>query len=458
MSRKIHHGANGSYKTSGALNDDLMTAVESGRTIISNVRGLESKEAIIDAYFSLKPLTTRLYYLLFPFKTPVIDFDLIYIDTEHPQNGEVNMEKLRSFFVWSPPKSFFIFDEVDEIYPPKIFTQTHINKYDYPATTGKSSYECAVEAGRHQTLNLAFSKHRHMNWDFIFTCTSIKNVHPMILQGSDMCYRHFNLANIGSFGKGKYREIAHSPDNNGSAEQHAISNVIKKIPKELFKIYKSTSTGETQDVISGTDIFKGNFKLKFMIVFVLILFAKTIYDFPKYKKILGGGTNDQSTETIIKTDNIGKGDSSIIKTFSVGVYDHLADTETFEEQKGNKNLHIPIGMDFHQTTSFIPSYLKSFFPERLVLTGRYNDENTFFYDEKHKLTYSLPTLRQMGLELIWITNYSGFIKFHDVLIPFNPRPQDINDFCCLPNGGSVNENIPNININTPFSKKQNSEK
>ncbi|MVD25636.1 zonular occludens toxin, partial [Vibrio cholerae] len=40
MSIFIHHGAPGSYKTSGALWLRLLPAIKSGRHIITNVRGL----------------------------------------------------------------------------------------------------------------------------------------------------------------------------------------------------------------------------------------------------------------------------------------------------------------------------------------------------------------------------------------------------------------------------------
>ena len=40
MAVKIHHGAPGSYKTSGAVMDDFTHWAREGRTIVTNVRGL----------------------------------------------------------------------------------------------------------------------------------------------------------------------------------------------------------------------------------------------------------------------------------------------------------------------------------------------------------------------------------------------------------------------------------
>ena len=175
MSRKIHHGHNGSYKTSGALNDDLMPAVKSGRTVVSNVRGLEDKQLIIKTWYLLQPLLLRIFWRLFPSKAPIIDFELIYIDTESKDNGEENMEKMRRWMEWVPKGSLIIFDEVDEIFDMGIVTTAHLKSYDYPAKHNehgqliKTSKQASIEDGRWQSLKVAFSKHRHFNLDMIFT-------------------------------------------------------------------------------------------------------------------------------------------------------------------------------------------------------------------------------------------------------------------------------------------------
>lgn len=39
VSIKIHHGPNGSNKTSGARQDDAVPALKDGRVIITNIRG-----------------------------------------------------------------------------------------------------------------------------------------------------------------------------------------------------------------------------------------------------------------------------------------------------------------------------------------------------------------------------------------------------------------------------------
>ena len=46
MSIKIHHGFPGSYKTSGAVQDDFIPAALAGRHIVTNVRGLDNEDRI----------------------------------------------------------------------------------------------------------------------------------------------------------------------------------------------------------------------------------------------------------------------------------------------------------------------------------------------------------------------------------------------------------------------------
>jgi len=447
MSRKIHHGSNGSYKTSGALNDDLMNAVSSGRTVISNVRGLEDKDAIIRTWYLLQPLSKRILWRFFPEKAPLFEFDLIYLDTEDKDYGEENLEKMRRFAEWAPEGAFIIFDEVDEIYDPQLFTASYLKNYDYPPViseeTGeiiKTSKQASIEAGRFATLKVAFSKHRHMNWDMIFTCTSIDNVHPMIRKGADMAYRHFNMANSGIMGKGKYREIAHTPDNRGSSESNEMSNVIKKIPSQLFNIYKSTSTGNVQDTIAGTSLWKGNKKLRYMTYFVVALIIKSFWDIPYLMDQLGGKNNDNTQESSIpKTE-----EKKIIKSTDKNTKIHFVVSS--KEQNNQKTSSVSNSSVHHEKFDKTLSFIDYFLGESLVMAGRFNKENTYLRKENSKTIFNLNTIKEMGIKVVWVNAMSGFLIYKDRVIPFQPEPQKIADFCCLEKGGT---STPKIQINTP---------
>ena len=456
MSRKIHHGANGSYKTSGALADDLMPAVTAGRPIVSNVRGLEDKELIIQAWYKLQPLSKRLFWKLRPDKIPLIDFDLYYLDTEDPHQGEENLEKMRRFSEWVPTGALIIFDEVDEIFDPQVFTASHIKKYDYPDVIDpetneiiKTGKQASIEAGRLATLKTAFSKHRHMNWDMIFTCTSIDNVHPMIRKGADMAYRHFNMANVGAFAKGKYKEIAHSPDNKGSMESNAISTIIKKIPKPLFEIYKSTATGQVTDTVAGTSIWKGNRSLRIMTYITVALIIKSFWDVPYLLNKIGGGKVEETE----KSEQVEEKTLDTNKKIITGNQAFVFNTAPLSDNNKNNDVSVSDGdyKIFDKTLSFINYFL----PDKLFLVGRYDYSNTYFLNPENNITYNLDSFLSMGFSIEWVNKTTGFLIYKETVIPFFPKEQDIAEFCCLPDGNSAKGTKLVVNTpNNPFSKKK----
>ncbi len=258
MSIKIHHGPPGSYKTSGAIADDLLDAVVLGRHIITNVRGLSDEQNIRDVIVGQGkkvPDSFKLTYI----KTDPTDQDFPEASCSE------NMEMLRRFWHWAPDNVFFILDEVQEIWP-KSYRETHLRKLDYPG-----GIEAANQAGRFLTIDLAFEKHRHKNWDFVVTTPNINKVHPVIRGSAEAAYKHKNLAVLGSLFKGRYIEGFHSADTNGKASDF-YSVIRKKIPTYVFKLYKSTATGVVRDTTAGQSIFKDP-KVLGLSLFILCLIA-----------------------------------------------------------------------------------------------------------------------------------------------------------------------------------------
>ncbi len=81
MSIKIHHGAPGSYKSSGAIHTDVIPAIKAGRYIITNVRG-----------FSVERCREVLG------KDVPEGFEVLYVETES-QDGR---DHLARFYHWAP--------------------------------------------------------------------------------------------------------------------------------------------------------------------------------------------------------------------------------------------------------------------------------------------------------------------------------------------------------------------
>ncbi|MDH1283761.1 hypothetical protein N5C56_24270 [Pseudomonas chengduensis] len=225
MAIKIHHGPNGSYKTSGAIQDDLVPALKAGRLIITNIRGLTR-----DRVFSVFPDT--------PSSLEIINLDLEDID---------DMERMRVWWQWAPRGAFIIFDETQLIFL-KSWRDADLKKFDYPGGP-----EQAKADSRPINWLDAWTRHRHFNWDVILTTPNITYIRDDIRSTSEKAYLHSNLAVIGV--RGRYKESQHSAQDNKPPAAHTVVE-IKKIKQETFKLYDSTATGSVSDTIAGKSLFK----------------------------------------------------------------------------------------------------------------------------------------------------------------------------------------------------------
>lgn len=225
MAIKIHHGPNGSYKTSGAIQDDLIPALKQGRYIITNIRGL-TRERV----FQVFPET--------PSTLEVVNLDLEDLD---------DIEKMRTFPQWAPRGAFIIFDEAQLLFL-KSWREADLRKFDFPGGPA-----AAKEADRPMNWLDGWTRHRHWNWDIILTTPNIGYIRDDIRLTSEKAYLHSNLAVIGI--KGRYKESQHAGTENKPPANGTIVE-IKKIKQETFRLYDSTATGTVTDTIAGKSIFK----------------------------------------------------------------------------------------------------------------------------------------------------------------------------------------------------------
>ncbi|MES9872498.1 MAG: zonular occludens toxin domain-containing protein [Candidatus Sedimenticola sp. 6PFRAG7] len=282
MSLKIHHGAPGSYKSSGAIQDDVIPALNEGRTIVSNIRGL-TRERVFDAIENHPKIEKLLSDM-------PDNINIIYVDTDTKKGRE----RMARWFHWAPKDAYIFIDEIQRIYP-KRWTSRNIAELDYPGGA-----EEAEKVERPPTLEDAFDMQRHHNWDLCFTTPHIKKVRDDLRQAAERAYKHKNKALLGGlpFLKGRYLEGDHTPDDNGTTTQ--LSSVIdKRINKHVFKLYDSTTTGKVSDTKAGQSIFK-NPRLQV----ALGLFALSV-GFGIYRYISGGGvlaTNQESSDSDIQIE------------------------------------------------------------------------------------------------------------------------------------------------------------
>lgn len=226
MSVKIHHGPPGSYKTSGAVMDDLPPAVREGRPVVTNVRGLSDRERVL-RICNGDPR-----------------FDLIHVDTTTSEG----LDRLRRWFHWVPKGALLIIDEAQRIWPPD-WRDSDLRKLDYPG-----GVEQAREDGRPETHLVAFDMHRHYNWDLVLTTPDIKKIRPEIRGVAEGAYKHRNRAMFGL--KGSYLEAFHSPENNGTSANDQYSVLTRRIKPWVWQLYDSTATGEIRDTAAGRPFWR----------------------------------------------------------------------------------------------------------------------------------------------------------------------------------------------------------
>lgn len=239
MSIKIHHGPNGSYKTSGAIQDDAVPALKEGRLIITNVRG-----------FTLERVLQVMPEL--PSSVDIINLDLESLE---------DMERMRTWFQWAPRGAFIIFDETQLVFP-KAWRERDLERFDFPGGP-----EEAAKADRPMNWLDGWTRHRHWNWDIVLTTPNIAYIRDDIRMTCEMAYKHSNLAVIGI--SGRYKEAQHDAQVNRPPMEGTVIE-YKRIKPDTFRLYQSTATGVTQDTKAGKSLLRSP-KLLALLAFMALL-------------------------------------------------------------------------------------------------------------------------------------------------------------------------------------------
>lgn len=260
MAITIHHGANGSYKTSGVIMDFLIPAIEKGRVVVTNIRGV-SLENTLDVYpDDVHP-----------------DFDVIFIDTDRSEGRE----KIARFWHWAPLGALMLFDEAGVMFP-KRWRDSDLKKLDYPQGENE---------GRPINWTEAWEMHRHYNWDIVLSAPNISLLRTDIRATTEGACKHRNNKMIG-FG-GSYNEGFHSAQNNGTSPKDLYSLRRRKIKPIVFKLYQSTKTGEHSDSSAGTSLLH-NGRLMFTLVVALSALGYSAYSFISDGPIIKSTTQQAS--------------------------------------------------------------------------------------------------------------------------------------------------------------------
>ncbi|MBF0146708.1 MAG: hypothetical protein HQL84_11985 [Magnetococcales bacterium] len=240
----IYYGPPGAYKTSSALLDFFADAAFSGRTVMTNIRGLDDRArvvSVLEKRFEAKGFG--------PWRTQVKKvpdhWQLIYRQSED-SNG---IKEWQTFFHDLPRGALIIIDEAQRIYRKEL-TAKQLSEFDYPGGPDRAS-----EADVPADVRTAFEMHRHWNLDFVLTCQNLSQLHELIKNTSEMAHSHQNLASVLPFMKGHYVVRTH-PADTYLAEKNIVLQRNRVIQKWIFDLYKSTATGIVSDTNTGTSLWR----------------------------------------------------------------------------------------------------------------------------------------------------------------------------------------------------------
>ena len=258
MATKIFHGPPGSYKSSTVCWFELLEALKAGRLVVTNLQGIKTIEEISRELNFVFPSTARIVRI--------------------SSNNDTGRELIRCFYHWLPIGAFIFIDEIQDIYPnDKTFKATDynykqegyfddklppdikelyhqeqkvikskVNIEDYEDDIGLSIFDDRSYIKYPPTLRECFMRHRHYNWDIVLATPDIKEVAGFIRSVSEVAYAHSSKDAIPiPYFKRRPRVLEHLPSSNGVTVKKGDITSFRKIPLDVFKIYKSTATGQS---------------------------------------------------------------------------------------------------------------------------------------------------------------------------------------------------------------------
>jgi zona occludens toxin len=258
MATKVFHGAPGSYKSSTAMWFEIVPALRAGRVVVTNLQGIKDLEDIQRELKEVFPSTARLLRISI--------------------GNDTGMLLMRNFFHWLPIGAMIFLDEIQDIYPndksfkasdydykeegafdeflPDEFAEiyhneqrkikSNVNIEDYQDDIGESLFDERDYLRYPRTLRECFMRHRHYNWDILLATPDIKEISSFIRSVCEVAYAHSSKDAIPiPYYKRRPRILEHLPKTNGIKADKNDIVTFKKVPLDVFKLYKSTATGKS---------------------------------------------------------------------------------------------------------------------------------------------------------------------------------------------------------------------
>lgn len=305
MAVYFRHGSNGAYKSAYAVWFEILPALRAGRVVVTNIEGLKKLETIEQLLGEKFPVSAR----------------LIRIFSRKMQG----IELWQNWFNWMPVNSLVVIDECQDIFAPEVgFKREKALKRpledfieDLPPGFSDLFYErwtmadtSSLEEGDTDDVGEtqldekgrllypdnyygAFMRHRKYQWDIVLLTPDYTSIPKWMLGCATDAFSHTSTDTF--FRKRRPRIYNHRPKSTKTApstktDLAACSN--KKIPIEVFALYKSTGTGGFNESKADVTILKSP---KFILVILVGLLA--LGNFVRESYALYVGNNDDNVET-----------------------------------------------------------------------------------------------------------------------------------------------------------------
>lgn len=254
MAASIFHGAPGSFKSSSAVWFELLPALRAGRLVVTNIEGIQDKETIEIELGEEFPEGANIWRI-----------------SSQTDNGKWLWMR---WFWWMPVGAFIILDEVQDVFPndstvfkPVELDSTGIKSiqdklpesfYNYyfeviKSFTPPDDYkddlgDVILDENGHiiypKTMREANMRHRKYNWDIIYCTPEITEIHKLVRQVCQYAYKHVykEFLEFIPYYNRRTRINEHTPKSSGETIKKGDPVKWRKLPLEVFKLYKSTST------------------------------------------------------------------------------------------------------------------------------------------------------------------------------------------------------------------------
>ncbi|CAK2356592.1 zonular occludens toxin domain-containing protein [Vibrio crassostreae] len=269
MAVSFRHGSNGAYKTAYVTWFEVLPALREGRIVVTNIEGLKPKESIEELLGEKFPDSSRLIRIF--------------------SRSSEGVMLWQNWFNWMPIGAFIVIDECQDLYCseagfkrekflrrplsefvdylPKDFSELFYSRW---LPVDPDSFEVGdvddCERTQFDENNRllypfdfygAFTRHRKYQWDIVMLTPDYTAI-PTWLKGcAGEAYSHRSTDTF--FRSRKPRIYNHSPKSTKTApstKADMASSSIKKIPIDVFALYKSTGTGGFNATKSDISAFK----------------------------------------------------------------------------------------------------------------------------------------------------------------------------------------------------------